>query len=152
MLNYKRAIQMLQEPPPPALAESSRHMEARENLQRLVDMTRAYADQGLLMFVEFYNENIGHWGFVHPSASYEGKFRWTSFIEDGWWGHYDEFDSPEEAFFDMLYSGFDVMEVGALQRAMKSPTWPKYKRNPWYPYPWNVNIHRRNPWLFHISP
>ena len=132
MLSYKRAIKMLEEPPNPILATSSRHMEARENLQRLVDMTRAYAEQGLLMFVEFYNETIGHWGFVHPSAQYPGKFRWTSFIEDGWWGHYDEFDSAEEAFFDMLYDGFDVMDLGALQRAMKGPGWPKYGKNPFW--------------------
>jgi hypothetical protein len=62
------------------------------------------------------------WAFVLPEASSAKPWRVQYFDQDGFVGHLC-FDSVEEAVEDMLRTGYNVTEPGALDRVASTARW-----------------------------
>lgn len=62
------------------------------------------------------------WGVILPDASDVGRYRWQGFRADGFTGHCT-FDTPELCLGDMIDSGLEIPDQGALDRHANTPTW-----------------------------
>ena len=98
-----------------------------EMTMALIEKVDQVAAAGEILAREYAAERppdaVQDFAFVTPSAMSPGMFRWTWFDARGWGGHYDQFVSAKDAFYDMVESGYRFPAYGVLETYMAGRLW-----------------------------